>query len=103
MPLPRVIVGEQATEKFTAVVLSKTVADFRSAVLQRHGTLYDRMGHEINRALQAHTLTLRMEARSQAPVEVDLNSPDDPFMNCLLGTSLEGDSSLDSEPEPRVL
>jgi len=102
----RVIVGEHRTERLNANVRADVKENFARAVFMRHGTKYDKMHHEVNRALEAHTQTLLNEVRAYGPgkppepKEKDV----DAFMNCLNYSGLdEGRDDASSEPEPRVL
>jgi hypothetical protein len=104
----RVHVGEHRTERLNANVLGDVLENFRRAVHLRHGTTYDKMHHEVNRALKAHTDTLLLEVRAfgqgEPPSKKDAKSSDDPFMNCLhANIKEEGGDDPSSDIEPRVL
>jgi len=104
----RVHVGEHRTEYLRANVLADVLENFRRAVHMRHGTTYDKMGAEVNRALKSHTDTLLMEVRAFGqgePPGPKKKGERDPFMNCLAYSGLEeeGGDDTSSEPEPRVL
>jgi len=103
----RAYVGEHRTERLNANVLGDVLDNFRRAVHLRHGTTYDKMGAEVNRALKAHTDTLLMEVRAfgsgEAP-DVKQADDDDPFMNCLNYSGLKtGGDDPSSDPDLRVL